>query len=123
MLCTMQGPATQPPIQQPRPPQPGPVQQHQQQHQQLPRSGSGGPRFWHCPRCRITNSFERRECNQCGLTSTEGAVVSIAKITTGRVSPSIVMPGCTGSKQTEPFSVHERRYASSLQRLSGQGTT
>lgn len=51
--------------------------------------GSGGPRsdrVWHCPKCRITNFLEQRDCSQCGISAQQGLPVALAKVAVGRVS-------------------------------------
>lgn len=49
---------------------------------------------WQCPRCRITNSTERRECNQCGLCAAQGTPAIPAKIVGGKVRTRLIVRMC-----------------------------
>ena len=92
VLCSpwrLQVPAQQPPAvaAQPR-------AHPQAQHQAPSSAGSRAGRLWHCPKCRITNGQEHRECSQCGTSAAAGRPVVRARVlpaASGRVGFQLVL--------------------------------
>lgn len=50
------------------------------QHQAPSSAGSRAGRFWHCPKCRITNAQGQHECSQCGTSAAAGLPVARARV-------------------------------------------
>ena len=74
-LWHLQVPAQQPPAvaAQPR-------AHPQAQHQAQSSAGGRAGRFWHCPKCRITNAQGQHECSQCGTSAAAGLPVVRARV-------------------------------------------